>query len=69
MKVSKKIANIILIAGAVLGVLLFFGMKLEYPRIAQSLGNPPWLGGALTALTIIAGILAAFSLFKKRDSN
>jgi hypothetical protein len=58
-----------MIAGAGLGVLLFFGMKLEYPRIAERLGNPPWLGGALTALTIVAGILAAFSLFRKPDSN
>ena len=44
MKVSKKTANIMLVGGACLGVVLFFGLKLEYPRIASHFGNPPWLG-------------------------
>ena len=55
--------------GAGLGLILFFGMKLEYPRIAERLGNPTWLGGTLTALIIIAGIIGAIYLFRQRNSN
>ena len=69
MKVSKKTANIMMIAGACLGVLLFFGLQLEYPRIANQFGNPPWLANALTALIIGGGLLAAFWLFRKKNSN
>lgn len=69
MKVSKKIANIMLIAGAFLGVVLFFGLQLEYPRIANHFGNPPWLGGLLTGLIIVGGILAVLSLLRKPNRN
>jgi hypothetical protein len=69
MKVSKKTANIIMLAGAGLGLLLFFGMKLVYPRIAERLGNPTWLGGTLTAVIIGAGILGAIHLFRQRNPS
>lgn len=69
MKVSQKTANIMLIAGACLGVVLFFGLKLEYPRIANYFGNPPWLGGLLTGLIIVGGILGALSLLRKPNRN
>ena len=69
MKVSKKTANIMMIAGACLGVLLFFGLQFEYPRIENHFGNPPWLANALTVLISGSGILAAFWLFRKPNSK
>lgn len=69
MKVSKKTANIMLIAGFCLGMLFVFGRQFEYPRIANLVGNPPWLGNVLTGLTIACGALAAFGLFRKPNSD
>jgi hypothetical protein len=69
MKVSKRTANIMMIAGAGLGVLLMFGLQFEYPRIANHFGNPSWLANVLTGLIIVGGILAALRLFKKKNSN
>ena len=69
MKVSKRTANLMMVAGGVLGVLLFFALKFEYPRIAERFGNPPWLANTLTLLIIGGGILAAVSLSKKKKSN
>jgi hypothetical protein len=69
MKVGKKTANMMLIAGACLGIVLFFVLQHEYPRIANYFGNPPWLGGLLTSLIIGCGILGALSLSRKPKRN
>lgn len=69
MKVSKKTANIMNIAGCCLGALSVFGLQYEYPRIANRLGNPAWLGPVLTGLILFGGALAALTLFRKSNSN
>jgi len=69
MKVSKRTANLMMIAGAVLGVVLVFAVQSVYPRIAEHFGNPAWLANALTLITIGSGILAAIYLLRKKKSN